>query len=275
MIPQLAASIGPKFNRYPAYVQPKLNGVRALYQNGMFVSRDEKLWEPLILQHIRNELGVVSPLLGDTILDGELYVHGWSLQRINGAIAVNRKNLHADTPLVEYHVFDVVHPGRNFSDRWFELRTELHNCELPHVKVVATNHVTDAISMEQHFRFYTSLGYEGIMIRPDGPYIFGNTPHGTRKNSPYLWKHKHWQDDEFLCVGVTEGEGKASIGVGALVCSTKLDIKKFKVGTGLDDETRRSFMLNPPIGKLIKVRYLELTADGIPFNPSFLCVMPQ
>jgi len=78
MIPMLAKTLGPKFSSYPCYVQPKLNGVRALYQRGQdtfwtFQSRDEKTWKTEVLAHIGNEL--CSLELGSVILDGELYVH--------------------------------------------------------------------------------------------------------------------------------------------------------------------------------------------------------
>jgi DNA ligase-1 len=126
--------------------------------------------------------------------------------------------------------------------------------------------------MEMHFHMYTKLGYEGIMLRPDGPYEFGITDHDTQKRSQFLWKHKSWQDDEFYCVGVTEGEGKADIGIGALRCA-KENGPAFKVGTGFSDEDRIEFMKFPPIGKLVRVRYLCLTDDNIPFNPSFIAVM--
>ena len=88
-----------------------------------------------------------------------------------------------------------------------------------------------------------------------------------------------------MCVGVTQGEGKADIGIGALTCSnaaTHPDMNPailrdntplFNVGTGFSDVERIAYMQNPPIGKMVKVRYLCLSADGIPLNPSFLCLM--
>lgn len=281
MIPMLSAAIGPKFNRFPCYVQPKLNGVRALYQRaaapgrcaGVFQSRDEKIWNTEVLQHLHNEFAIVD--MGDFILDGELYRHGWRLQRINGAVATNRSQPREDTHEVCFHVFDVVDPNRNFSDRWFEIYHGLVAAELPRVKAVPTMLVQDREEMERSFHLYTSQGYEGIMLRPDGPYEFGVTPHGTRKNSKFLWKHKAWEDGEFECIGVTQGEGKADIGIGALVLRVfhgTMDVE-FKVGTGFTDEDRIELMRNPPIGKLIRVRYLCLTDDGVPFNPSFLAVM--
>lgn len=273
MKPMLARTYGPRYDSFPCYVQPKLNGVRALYQSGFFQSRDEKLWKPNVLRHLIADLRQID--LGPLILDGELYVHGWKLQRINGAIAVNRNEPSDDTPKVEYHVFDVVNPQDNFSDRWLTLRHGLLESPLEHVKVVSTDFVHDRAELDLYFHRYTSLGYEGVMLRPNGPYEFGETPHGTQKRSEFLWKYKMWEDDEFLCCGVTQGEGKADIGIGALELSAIKGqfFPKFKVGTGFSDEERVYYMLHPPIGRLVRVRYLCLTSDGIPFNPSFIAVM--
>lgn len=279
MKPMLARTLGPKFNQFPCFVQPKLNGVRTLYQQCSFQSRDEKLWKREVLHHLIEELKSLD--LGETILDGELYVHGWWLQRINGAVAVNRKEPSEDTKHVEFHVFDVVDQKRNFSERWFDLYHPLQAANLPHIKAVPTFQCLSREELDLHFHHYTALGYEGIMLRPDGPYEFGeHMGRGgtmTSYRSKTLWKHKQWEDDEFYCLDVTQGEGKADIGIGALVLThntaNRFSQPSFKVGTGFTDEERIEFMKNPPIGKLIKVRYLCLTADGIPFNPSFLCVM--
>lgn len=276
----LARTYGPKYSHFPCYVQPKLNGVRCLYQNGVFQSRDEKIWNPSVLAHLRDDLAQIGT--ANLILDGELYVHGWRLQRINGAIAVNRTSPRDDTHLVEYHVFDIINPTVSFSDRWLSTRYALVESTLEHVKMVTTDYAASREQVDQYFRRYTGLGYEGIMLRPDGPYEFGRTAHGTEKRSEYLWKYKQWEDGEFVCVGTTPGEGKADIGMGALTLGIegygltdgdKTINTTFKVGTGFDDAERVEFAQNPPIGRLVKIRYLELTADGIPFNPSFLAIL--
>lgn len=289
MKPMLARTLGPKFNEFPCFVQPKLNGVRALFQQpigkffGSFQSRDEKIWRGNVLKHLNDELNTLQSVLMDTILDGELYVHGWRLQRINGAVAVNRHESIEDTKHVEFHVFDIVDPQRLFSTRWFEIYNTLKDANLLHIKAVPTAVCTARNELDLHFHHYVKHGYEGIMLRPDGPYEFGE--HFSRRNTPeptlttfrsrFLWKHKQWEDGEFVCRGVTQGEGKADIGIGALVLEFCCDchVGTFKVGTGFTDEERVEFMKKPPIGKLVKVRYLNLTADGIPFNPSFLAVL--
>lgn len=288
MIPQLAATIGPRWSRFPCYLQPKLNGVRCLAQvqpNGVcvFMSRDEKLWARTKLAHLAEQLESIKDIVENRILDGELYVHGWKLQRINGAVSVKSQTPREDTHEVEYHVFDVVDPGKQFSVRWPEFIDTIRGVDLPNIKTVETTFINDRERMEVEFKYFTRLGYEGVMLRPDGPYVFGQTLLGTRKNSEFLWKYKAWEDGEFKCIGVTQGEGKADIGIGALICGCSTPITSgpisvacptsFRVGTGFDDNERRAFMLNPPIGKLVKVRYLCLTDAGIPFNPSFLAVL--
>lgn len=300
----LARTLGPKFSSFPCYVQPKLNGVRALYQMtnsvmdgiggaGVFQSRDEKVWSPNVLDHLHKELYTIRQPIEGLILDGELYVHGWRLQDINAAIAVNRKEPSDKTKDVEFHVFDVVDPKKNFSERFINLFHSLTKANLPHIKAVPTWMSHSKPEMMSHFAFYTSLGYEGIMLRPNGPYEFGeHLGRGgtiTSFRSKYLWKYKQWEDGEFECVEVTQGEGKANIGVGALVLKKEHTLGSkvlaydvacygdnsttFKVGTGLTDSDRIDFMQNPPIGKLVKIRYLCLTTNGIPFNPSFLAVL--
>jgi len=303
MKPMLARTYGPRYDKFPCYVQPKLNGVRALYQAGSFQSRDEKLWKPNVLRHLTDQLlphfGTETP-----ILDGELYVHGWRLQKINGAVAVNRNAPGEDTGRVEFHVFDMVMPQHPFKYRAMKLQEMFRGKDLPNIKLVPTAHCLDRGVLDVHFHALTAQGYEGVMLRPNGPYEYGETPHGTTKRSEYLWKYKCWEDDEFECMGVTRGEGKADIGIGALVCYTntkppedearqyyrqitqtryqsesdfqrawKSMARTFSCGTGFDDSERIALMENPPIGKLIKVRYLCLSADGIPLNPSFLAVL--
>lgn len=302
MRPMLARTLGPKFDQFPCYVQPKLNGVRALAQMELitigynkrqvvFQSRDEKQWQPEVLEHLADELRSIGHILGNQILDGELYVHGWRLQRINGAVAVNRLEPNEDTKQIEFHVFDVVDPKRMFSERWFGVMHQIGSANLPHIKVVQIVMCNDREDCDQHFHYYTREGYEGIILRSDGPYEFGEhlgrAGTMTSYRSRTLWKHKQWEDGEFRCVDITQGEGKADIGIGALTLTSidpivvgnhcgkefKGEIPTFKVGTGFDDFERIEFMKNPPIGKLVKVRYLYLTASGIPFNPSFLAVL--
>ena len=94
----------------------------------------------------------------------------------------------------------------------------------------------------------------------------------------HLLKRKDWQDDEFVCVGVQEGEGKYTGTLGALICRTMTSDRHavthpFNVGSGLTDADRDHYWTNPPLGRLIKVKYLCLSSDGIPLNPTILAIL--
>lgn len=286
MRPMLAKTWGPRFSSFPCFLQPKLNGVRALYQDGVFQSRDEKFWKPGKLQHLINELRTIEEIHSGTsglILDGELYVHGWKLGRINGAVAVNSSEVTEDTKQVEFHVFDIVDPSRTFNERRKTMLLTLYR-ELPHIKIVPIHLCADQNSVDHNFTHFVVAGYEGVMLRPDGPYEYGSrwserAGKSTEFRSKFLWKKKQWEDAEFLCMGFTHGVGKADIGIGALILSpvATLGMQKdqpcFNVGTGFDDSERISLAANPPIGKLVRVRYPYLSEDGIPQCPSFVAVL--
>lgn len=282
MHPQLARTYRPGQRISGTYfLQPKLNGIRALYQGGVFQSRDEKLWKVPVLRHIWDGLVKMRSSIGNLILDGELYVHGWKLQRINSAVAVNRDLPTDDTPFVQYHIFDCIVPddlGLCFSSRIERLCRAFPAGNPPNVQGVQTiGPVMLHEEIDYHFNIWTSQGFEGLMIRPDGPYIEGKhvspvTMNLTERRSENLWKYKSWQDAEFTCVGTTPGEGKAASGIGALICSTPTGAT-FNVGTGYSDEERREYLINPPIAHPIKVKFIGYSDAGIPLNPSFLAVL--
>jgi hypothetical protein len=87
-----------------------------------------------------------------------------------------------------------------------------------------------------------------------------------------MLKRKDWHDDEFECIGVDEGLGKRAGKAGALVCKLT-NGKTFGVGSGLTDAEAEHYLDNPPVGRKVKVKYLCLTSDGIPFNPTVIAVL--
>lgn len=295
MKPLLAHIYEPHRVTYPCYVQPKLNGIRALYQGGRFQSRDELPFSVELLKHLAEPL--LQTFDPSIILDGELYVHGWPLQRINAAVTPVRQHPTEDTLKVEYHVFDAVDFGKSFSDR-------LHRQNFPSLAQVHKVHTihcgTETFANELYARF-VSDGYEGMMYRlgpcpytiPKQRQWHNTTVHtnafgqGTshthiRARSGFLsdksnrvWhllKRKDWQDDEFVCDGYAEGEGKYAGTLGALICKTKSG-ERFHVGSGLTDSDRDHYWQNVPIGRLIKVKYLVLSNAGIPLNPTILAIL--
>jgi DNA ligase 1 len=291
MKPMLAHTLEP--GRLPKdlyWLQPKLNGVRALYQAGHFQSRDEIPWNEPVLRHLTQPLKLMFPD-ERTILDGELYVHGWPLQKINGAIAVNRAEPCEDTFQVEYHIFDIVSFNLPFEERFWNVTQMKRGLFTPDVKVraVETIFTSNPADADDFYAIQVKKGYEGIMYRiGDCPYTHPKQPltlvhwNGNNKHRKFLsdknnrtWhllKRKDWRDEEFVCYGVTEGEGKYIGAVGALICKTP-EGKLFGVGSGLTDHDREIYFENPPRGHLIKVKFLTYTSDGVPFNPTVIAVL--
>jgi len=261
---------------YPVYIQPKLNGIRGIYNHGVFQSRDEHLWKPDVLSHIVHELlACTNP---DQILDGELYVHGWSLQKINGAVAVTRNAPDKLTPIVEYHIFDILHVNdmlRPFAERaqdLFDLQQRITLHKLKKVHVVPTTRMS-LQSSEFAYNNYRKLGYEGIMYR-DGSKPYGHEQLCGNKDNrwTYLLKRKAWVDDEFVILDfkLTVGE-KGNRGF-QLTCKTK-EGRTFNVGSGLAHEEMEACEASPPIGKLARVRYEMLSDDLIPLKPTLEAIL--
>ena len=230
-----------------------------LYQNGVGFSRDEHEFTPAVIAHIVEALNPISDAK-DLILDGELYVHGWSLQDINGAVAINRKAARKDTHEIQYQIFDCV-TNEYFDQRYLRL-FELFALAKSPIKLVKTQFIDDKETGDELFAKYVDEGYEGIMYRDCDM-------HYQQKRSNALRKRKGWQDDEFPILSVIEGEGKRTGMVGAFVCQAR-NGSTFRVGTGLgwtNAELTRLFH-DQPINQRLTVKYITLSRDGIPQNPS-------
>lgn len=250
--------------RFPCYIQPKLNGVRMLFQAGHCQSRDEHLWPIQQFTHIREAL---AHLPDDVILDGELYVHGWSLQKINSFCSVHpnctpKPNAHE----LIYNIFDCffpLHPLRSFAERTHWIQSTLAHLPAP-ISVVPTHRVTAPLEAEELYTHYRQLSYEGTMYRDS------ESPYGTQLscgNKENRWtcllKRKDWQDAEFEIVDYELTVGKHGEQGFKLTCKTESG-RTFSVGSGLSHVEMRDYVLAPPIGKFARVRYLALSDQGVP-----------
>lgn len=286
MKPLLAHTYEPHRVSFPCYIQPKLNGVRALYQDGYFQSRDELPWNVAILQHLADELVEIIP--NRQILDGELYVHGWPLQKINGAVTPVRLECREDTAFVEYHIFDTVDFTSSFADRWNSLP---HGIELNRIRFVETRRISGFVEADAFYSEKVSQGYEGIMYRlGDCPYTLpkqpfyehalgaGTFPSKARFLSDkdnrcwHLLKRKDWQDGEWPIVDYRRTIGEKGEPGFQLTLKTK-DGLLFNCGAGLSHSKQDYYEQNSPAGRLAKLKYLTLSKDGIPQNNTLLAIL--
>jgi len=268
--PQIAASFmraavydSSKFGHVVS--MPKLNGLRCMYipQRGFF-SRDGKRWNDSVLKHI-------VPPTTDYIIDGELYCHGMSLQKINSAVGVNRIEPGEDAQWITFFAFDLVEPKFNALTRMLLLDKILNdNCNLTNaITSVSWEICKTRIELDRCYNSYIEKNYEGQMLKS----VFGSyMPQGTKERTTMnLQKRKAFLDAEFACIGrVISTEGKCAGKLGALKFVTSKGIT-FEVGTGFTDEEREEFMTpNYHFQRKATIKYLNLTDDGRPFNASFV-----
>jgi ATP-dependent DNA ligase len=268
--PQIAASFmraavydSSKFGHVVS--MPKLNGLRCMYipQRG-FYSRDGKRWNDSVLKHI-------IPPTTDYIIDGELYCHGMSLQKINSAVGVNRLEPGEDAGYITLHAFDLVEPKFNALTRMLLLEKIIHDNykEIEMISLLEWEICKTRIELDDCYNDYITQRYEGQMLKS----VFGSyMPQGMKERSTMnLQKRKAFLDAEFLCIGrVVSTEGKCAGKLGALTFITLKGVA-FEVGTGFTDEEREEYIREDfDFRRKATIKYLNLTDDGRPFNASFV-----
>jgi DNA ligase 1 len=259
-LPMLAQSYSKHVKKisYPAYVQPKLDGIRALGNwKGELWSRAGKLLT--VPTHIHEQL---RDLLDEgECVDGELYVHGWSFQRITAAVKKERE----DTTLLEYHIYDRPCLELGFGERFVAWNSKLHFKDpanpTPAILPVRTIHIENHKRLDAIESVFIEQGYEGAIIRnSDGPYVFGHRSYD-------LQKIKRFQDAEFEIIDTLDGKGREDK---AIMFKCKInDEQTFDVRPALPYGLRRRMWKKRDkyVGKLLTVKFFEYTDDGVPRFP--------
>jgi ATP-dependent DNA ligase len=262
-LPMLAHKFSDRGHKvtWPAYVQPKLNGQRMLFDGEKGWSRGGKLIISECIAHIGEELG---PLPEGMILDGELILPGNPLlQKTMTAIKKFRPEL---SPTLVYWIYDIVDPTRTFSER-FDIITEFlvsRGEDLPlHIKVTPTITVESPSEVLLYHSQFVEQGFEGSMVRFDSEgYDIGH-----RNNQ--LQKVKDFVDAEFEVLDIVEGGGRFK-GAAIFVCRAT-ETETFTCVMEGDMDYRRSlFTDRDAILKqkpYLTVRYQELSKDGVPIFP--------
>lgn len=240
-----------------AYVQPKLDGHRALYKDGVLYSRAGKA-QPL--PHIMEAIKAVG---ADHLhLDGELYLHGKTLQEISSLV----KRDQPETKDLVYHVYDVLDTSKPWADRFTEVEEILANAEHPSIKVVPSYPLSIVDEVTAYHEHFLDEGYEGTMLR------HGTAGYHDGKRSKALLKVKNFKDAEFVVVGVQAGtpsvtpEKTYQVPVWLCDCG---DGNTFEVTAQGNREEKDAQWANRAdyIGKELTVKYHYFSKKGIPQIP--------
>ena len=180
--------------------QPKLNGERCRIEwfkdVPYLISSYGNQFS--FMDNIQKQLQVLAEVTGQQLKhDGEVYVHGWSRERIDSALR-RTKNRNPDVDLLEYHIFDEQNDKLQY-ERIRDLgllEQAIHKLQLPSIKVVPYGICTENEWLH-HCGMYCEEGYEGIILRE----LFGNY---TEKRSPWILKFKPKETDIYTIVSVNE-----------------------------------------------------------------------
>jgi len=250
--------------KFPCHVQPKLDGVRMLARkkNGI-VAMWSRMGKPISIPNIIH--GQLDKMLPEgECVDGELYVHDWTFQRIVSAV----KKKTSDTDLLEYHIYDSPHLTKTFEERfpnvvWDKAFQEIwdQSHQNPKIKLVSTSMAIDAESFDKLEQEFITNGYEGMMARNAGSLY-------RHKHRSYdLQKVKRFIDSEYKIIGGKDGVGKEK-GLIVWRCVTPAGLEFSVRPTGVAEERARLFKSREDyFGKMLTVQYQELTDDGVPRFP--------
>lgn len=249
----------------PYFVQPKLDGHRMLatvLPSGELVmySRGGK---PIDVPHIKHYLqGLYKSGLWDgTVLDGELYAHGKTLQEISRLVKKHRP----ETAELRYFVYDIVDEVRPYEQRHLKLM-EILGPETNVVQLLEVVELSEMTHVESIHSINLREGYEGSIVR------LNQSGYEDGKRSKQLIKMKDFVDDEFEIVSWSEGKPyikeSGTYRVPVFTCATK-EGKQFNVTAMGNMEEKHHFftIADTLIGKKLTVKYFNLTMDGVPNLP--------
>lgn len=274
--PMLAKDCDLEKLRFPLLASAKLDGVRAIVQDGVVLSRSLKEIPNRFVQekfrhleHYDGELIFGPPTAKDCY------------RRTVSAVMGSTE----EGASVNFWTFDhIEHPLRPYTER-IKLR----------------KHAVGAFKLDQHVvtcintllafeEKMLNLGYEGLILRdPNAPYKYGR----STVNEGYLLKLKRFTDDEAEIIGFVEREhngneattnelgrtkrsshqaNKTGRGdLGALLCRTSEGVE-FSIGTGFDDGLRATIWGNRDayLGKFAKYKHFVIGSKDKPRFPVFL-----
>tara|TARA_Y100001938_G_C8079462_1_gene428175 strand:- start:475 stop:1701 length:1227 start_codon:yes stop_codon:yes gene_type:complete len=285
--------------KYPAFVQPKIDGVRMTCrlvdgQIEMFTRKGKSF---AVMPHIEKELvKILNDMPKHFYLDGELYSDTLTFQEVAGTVRRIKKVTDSEIlNQISYKVFDC------FCTQEYHLENDTFRFRLETLKTLFVNHhmentshyltdkagnktlvdrrlykdgeLTSPVTLIETLKIqsesevyemydmFMRSGAEGIMIRnADGLYKLNH-------RSADLQKYKQFKDSEYKIIDFTEGSNNEKNAV-VWVCETK-DGYIFNVRPKGTIEGRRILfeLGDKNIGKMLTVRYQELTDDGIPRFP--------
>ena len=272
-VEDIKAMLAHKYNEdkadYPAFIQPKLDGVRCLFTaKGAFSRANNQFMN---VDHIEQALKPFFAKNPTAVLDGELYNHGLKddFEKIISLVK-KKKPTDADkaeaAELVQYHVYDVASMTiASYSLRFNFIQDLTYTYPICKVDTQVALDFDEALKMHKK---NLKLGYEGSIYRSfEGKYK------GTR--SWDLMKFKDFQDDEATIVGYEIGKGKREGTLGKFIMQDDEGIEfGCPPGKGYDYQALTNMLNNVHdyIGQRATFTYFQRTQAGSYRHPHYKCL---
>ncbi len=272
------------------FSQPKLDGIRCIaMREGLFTRTGKEI---TAVPHIHEELESFFEKYPNAVLDGELYNHAYK-DDFNKIIHLVRKqnltdeHLEESKKMIQYHIYDAPVIGKdnpmrkggaytendNFSDRLSVLEAQFAYLRHDNLNtkyedalvIVETIEIVGREQLDRCYEDYIEAGYEGQMVRLDGPY--------ENKRSPRLLKRKEFIDEEYTILGYEEGEGNRTGTVKCFKFKNK-DGKEFNSNVKGSFEYLAELLQRAEelIGQEATIKYFNLTPDGVPRFPYVIAI---
>ena len=268
--PMLAHKYNPDKADYPAYIQPKLDGVRCIFTKDGAYSRTGKEFKNV--DHIKKNLTSVFNKYPNLVLDGELYNHGLK-DDFEKIISLVRKTKPTEehrqqaAELIQYHVYDVANFSHaTYTDR-LSMLTSMLTYTYPICKV-ETKVVLDYDEALSYHKYCLKQGYEGSIYRStDGKY--------KNTRSWDLMKFKDFEDSEATIVGYEIGKGKRQGTLGKFIMQDDEGVEfGCPPGKGYDYKDLAGMLdnINDYIGQRATFTYFQRTQAGSYRHPLYKCI---
>lgn len=259
--PMLAHVYSEKYTSDIKFCQPKLDGIRCniSIKNDTIEAISRKNNPFYTVEHIKNALAPILMANPTLHLDGELYNHQLHDDFNKVVSLVKKEHLSEEdtneiVKYIRYNIYDLwddANPNMTFSER----NTLINNLfgDVEYIDIVPTLTVDSDETVESNFDYFTSLGYEGLILRKDAVY--------EHKRSKNLLKYKKFMDAEFEILDICEGKIKGYAEYAWVQLDNDLTCKATFSFT--DEECIRILQQKEElIGKLATVEFFGYTSDG-------------
>ena len=273
----IKAMLAHKYNEdkadYPAFIQPKLDGVRCLFTaKGAFSRANNRFMN---VEHIEQALKPFFAKNPTAVLDGELYNHELK-DDFEKIISLVKKKKPTDddrieaAELVEYHVYDVASMTiAGYATRLNYLNSDVFRgfATWP-IMQVDTQVAHDFDDATKFHAKSLKLGYEGSIYRSwSGKYK------GTR--SWDLMKFKDFHDTEATIIGYEIGKGKRQGTLGKFIMQDDEGVEfGCPPGKGYDYKDLANMLdnIHDYIGQRATFTYFQRTQAGSYRHPHYKAI---